>query len=982
MMETLQWRLSRTPPGQVAWANDLVWDGTVAQGVQTDHLSAVAAPHGQPGTTGGPGPVPLPRWGALVDVVQDAAVSPSIPAQVPGTAAGAVLAAVEDSAVPQDAESTGELLRHLDDFDWWWITTVDCAEFAGVAEDDGGRQLRLRLRGIATVSEVFWDGQRVGHSVSGLDDVVVDLPVTATTHELALVCRAPGLVPVPKKPRPRWRSTLVGDSSLRWRRTPLIGRIPWAGTYPVVGPWGEAALEPVPKHGLEVVRTHTAVEWGHRQTSAHPGDGDVHGTVHVWVRAQEPVTVRLNCADAAVQHSLMPGDHHLVLEVSQPALWWPATHGDPVLHTLTVSAAFPAAGAAAFRTVYQAEVGFRHLRADTADGGFALVVNGCRIFARGAVWTPPDSVNLWTEAERVERGVLAMRMAGANVLRISGTHAWETDAFYQACDRYGVLVWQDAMLATLDPPSEDGWVELITRELKTWLPRLGAHPSVAVISGGNEVLQQPVLYGRNLSDAPIPVIEKVLPELCDELIPHCVHVASSPSGGNPPTRPDTGISHWFGVGAYRRPLTDTRVSGVRFAAEALAFGVPPAPSEITAAFGSPTADHNDDARAAWSGSTARDPGATWDFEQTTAHYARRWLEPGCEADTGAAGAEAATHGGPASSGGDFRPGVWAHLSRSEQLAAERTAAGHAVEHTMTDLRRGASGCDGVVVLASRDFCAGAGWGLLDHTGRPKATWYAMRRACADTAVRLVDEGLSGLHIHVFHDPLWPLTGMMYVKTFTRHNAAGPSGQVRVEVDGGAEAVWNVEQILGGFLDLDHAWGFGQRQWEAVSVELVPDEPSGGLAEPLGDAVEALDGVAESLRGSTGDGQAAQRWVRSLRDVKLLGGGHRDALVDLEWGMRISGALVPGVPEAVSAGELDGVCGTEAAGGARVHTVGLPGTPAARGVSVDVGAGWVPQDDVMTFCPGDQRILTAVPISDWPQCSESTHGRNRGERSND
>lgn len=865
VIRSLQWTLNRTVPGAVAWAGDLVWDGSAVP-QQHDAVQECS------------------RW---ADQVLAAAVPPvDIPAVVPGTAAGALL----QMGPIQDIQNA---LEHMDNADWWWCTQVALAD-----QVDGVpvRHWQLQLRGVATVCEVFWGGQRVAHSISGLRDIVVQLPAGGGVQELAIVCRAPSLVPVPRKPRPRWRSTLVADSSVRWRRTPLIGRIPWAGTYPVVGPWGDVALEPVPEHGVEVSAVRTQLH----------GMGTVSttGTVHVQITAQRQAAVTITCAGVAVQRVLEAGEHHVVLEVKDPQLWWPATHGHPMLHRLTVTARHgqrTTNDPAAQTVVADHHVGFRQVEALHENGGFALVVNGRKIFARGAVWTPLDPVTLGAQTEDIERTVRAMRAAGANILRISGTHAWEQEAFYRACDRYGLLVWHDAMLATLDPPSDSSWLALVDDELRTWLPRLGAHPCVAVFSGGNEVLQQPVLWGRDMSSIEIPVIDDLLPDLCDQLMPQVVYVPSSPSGGNPPTRVDTGVSHWFGVGAYRRPLSDTRTSGVRFAAEALAFGVPPAPSVITETFGSPTADHNAAAQAAWRSAAAQDPGASWDFEDTTVHYARRWLEPGLEADTGAVGGAVDLHS------------RWEHLPRADQLQAERIAAAHAVEHTMTDLRRNDSTCDGVIILSSRDVLHGPGWGLLDASGRPKSTWYAMRRACADLAVRIVDEGLSGLHIHVFHDRPGSFAGMMHVDTWTSNNAAGPTAQVRVDLDGPGEKVWNLEQLLGGFLDLDHAWGFGQRQWEAVAVQLVPD------TAPTG--------------------------VHSLRDVRLLGAGHRDPVADLREGLMLSQHSPP----------------TEALR----YDVGLSTAHAAVGVSVDAGAHLVPDDDVMTFVPGEQRILTVVPVNDWP-----------------
>lgn len=892
-MSRLLWTLRCTPPGAVAWAADLVWDGTVLQEPDDAREDEVASfSEGQP----------LEKHVAAV-ATRLGPEETSLPAAVPGTVAGAL----------RDQGLSSAVAGSVDDHDWWWITQVS------FQEGDTDSTWRLCLRGVATVSEIFWDGHRVGHSVSGLDDIVVEVMASPGEHELAIVCRAPALVPVPRRPRPRWRSTLVADSSWRWRRTPLIGRIPWAGTQPVVGPWGEVFFEPAPRSGVDVVGVRTSLLPGTAER------GPV-GGVHLSLRTSEQMIVTVSCGDVTSTHSLGPGDHDLEMTVPDPQPWWPATHGSPALHELVVAARTGRTGQLASRhepvTVARKMIGFRTVEKDTSDGGFVLIVNGCRIFARGAVWTPVDALTLGNRPEEIDRTVRALCAAGANLLRVSGTHCWEPRAFYDACDRHGLLVWHDAMLATLDPPCATEWLSLVEAELRTWMPRLGAHPSIAVFSGGNEVLQQPVLWGRDLSALEIPVIEELIPRLCEQLMPHVVHVASSPSGGLPITRPDVGISHWFGVGAYRRPLSDARGSGVRFAAEALAFGVPPAPSEIREAFGSETADHDEAAIMNWSRTAARDPGAQWNFEDISVHYALRWLAPGMDSDTGASGSHGGVNRPSVGSLGASPQMVWSELSRAEQLHAERMAAARAVEHTVTELRRAASGCGGVVVLASRDLVPGAGWGVLDASGRPKSTWYALRRACSPTSINIVDDGLAGLHVHVFHDLQVPLSGTVLLRTWNSRSGPGPSGEFSIEMAGRGEVIQGVEDVLGGFLDLDHAWGFGDRQWEALEVELV------------------LDGAARE----------------SHRAVRLLGAGHRDGTRDLRAGLALSNHL--------QGDQIDSV----GKNSAPVHTVGqeVVSEVAAAAVSCDPGPGLVPEDDYFDVVPGwVVHSPAAVSVGQWP-----------------
>ena len=72
-----------------------------------------------------------------------------------------------------------------------------------------------------------------------------------------------------------------------------------------------------------------------------------------------------------------------------------------------------------------------------------------------------------------------------------------------------------------------------------------------------------------------PLLEETIPALVDGIVPDVPYMVSSPTGGDLPFEPGQGIAHYFGVGAYLRPLADARLAGVRFAAECLAFGNPP-----------------------------------------------------------------------------------------------------------------------------------------------------------------------------------------------------------------------------------------------------------------------------------------------------------------------------------------------------------------------------------------------------------------------
>ena len=135
-----------------------------------------------------------------------------IPARVPGT----VAEALRDAGRPiLDADD-------LDGADWWFETTLTVPDVPG----------RLVFDGLATVSEVWVDGVLRASSTSMFVPVVVDLAdhtdhtdLAGRTVAVAVCCRA--LSPhLRRRPRGRWRSSLIAQQGLRWVRTTMLGRAP------------------------------------------------------------------------------------------------------------------------------------------------------------------------------------------------------------------------------------------------------------------------------------------------------------------------------------------------------------------------------------------------------------------------------------------------------------------------------------------------------------------------------------------------------------------------------------------------------------------------------------------------------------------------------------------------------------------------------------------------------------------------------------
>ncbi|NYE96219.1 beta-mannosidase [Psychromicrobium silvestre] len=683
-----------------------------------------------------------------------------LPARAPGTAAASWRDAFGMAAVQQlDPEA----------WDWWFLADFEI-------EPGSKPDWRLHSEGIAGYATIWLDNQPRAQSSGGFDEVRFDLPLAPGRHRLAIHIRPLSSVSVPRKPRPRWRSSLVFDTSLRWHRTPLMGHIPWFGTAKVLGPWAAITLRPEPGFELNTLRT----ELG--ESSARNAVGRVilgasgKPSKRVTVKLHDPLGTMVLEEELELANN---GAVETVLELADPRRWFPHSHGEPELYQLLLDDG---------ETRQSFQLGFREVRVDRIGGGFELSVNDVPIFTRGVVWAPPDALSLAAKDEDYRQIIDSLVRAGVNMIRISGTGGYEHPKFYQECDKRGILLWQDCMLATLDPPEDADWLARFGAETASWLRRLARHPCLTVLSGGNETEQQPTFWGLPPDRRRMTVISELIPALAAEHLPGVVHVSSSPGDGDNPIEIRQGVSHYFGVGAYQLPLTDARTSGVRFASEALAFASPPEPSTVQRHF-SPVPNVPQEP-VGWTEAVAADPGANWTFEDVTAHYAAEFF------------------------GTEHEP------SWDRRMDRHRAALHHAVAQTMVEWRRPGSACAGALVLSARDLAPGAGWGVTDVEGRPKSTWYALKAACAPTALAFHPEDLNGVDLHLFHDRPEALIGTLEVAAISVSGRRWEPVRVPVQLAGRGSLRWTADELFGGFRDLDYIWKFGEREYDAIEAVLL------------------------------------------------------------------------------------------------------------------------------------------------------------------
>lgn len=717
---------------------------------------------------------------------------PAIDALVPGTVAGALERAGQfDRTAP----------RPLNTSDAWYFLDL-VGEAPGSAE--------IHFDGLATIAEIYWNGDLVHTSRSMF--VGHKLAVTLTgSDRLALCFRA--LAPHLDKrgPRARWRPQMITPSGLRLVRTTVLGYMPgWCPEIHAAGPYRAIRLTRPDNGELQDVNiAATLDEDGTGQLRVSFGVNRLEGSV------------RLMCAGSEVELQGKDGHFEGRLSIPDVAVWWPHTHGAPVLHDVAILSDG--------KRHILGRTGFRRITIDRGIDGkdFALLVNGVRVFCRGAAWTSADIVDLPGERDRYAPLLELAAMAGMNMIRVGGTMVYETPEFFALCDELGIMVWQDFMFANFDYPiGDEDFAALVRMEAEQFLHRISASPSLAVLCGGSEMEQQAAMLGLPSTLWSGALTDEFLPGIVAAIRPDVPYVPNSPSGGTMPFSPNQGVTHYYGVGAYCRPLEDARRAGVRFAAECLAFANVPEQSLLDKMLPVPAVH---DPR--WKARVPRDRGASWDFEDIREHYL------------------ALLYG--------VDPVRLRREDPIRYLDLSRAVTGEVMEATFAEWRRPGSSCNGALVWTFQDLLPGAGWGVVDAEGRPKPTWYALKRVFRPVQLLLSDEGTNGLDVHIVNDSGEERELALELSCLRDGMQVVVRGARRLVVPAHQGITFPATELFGAFFDATYAFRFGPPSHNVTVARLKDARDQSPIAEafhfPLGRAHALADAVVtarlfESIEG--------------------------------------------------------------------------------------------------------------------------------------
>jgi len=613
-----------------------------------------------------------------------------------------------------------------------WVAENDW-EYRHTFNVDAGllaeENVRLVCDGLDTIADVYLNGIYLGHAENMFRrwEWNVKSLLREDTNELCITFGSPVRFITAKQAQ----LPLQGGGDIpggpHLRKAPCHWGWDWGPKLPPIGIWKDIRLE---GYSVRFEDVHL------RQTLGLNGatiNADILTKASSKKEIKASITVTSpngeqfeNEATLLTLHERDASFANLIVDIPNPQLWWPNGYGVQPLYEVEVT--LKEGEKLLDRRTYKIGLRTLELRQDPDQWGkeFTFYVNGVRLFAKGADWIPTDSLPTRITESMLEGLLKSAVEANMNMLRIWGGGYYPEDMFYNLCDRYGILIWQDFMFACGIYPADTDFFANFRAEAIENVRRLRHHAALALWCGNNEMEQGWCDWGWNKPDDPLNqrlkdgydrMFHHLLPELLEVEDPDHPYWPSSASantafeGANNQVQGDC---HYWDVWHGRKPFTAYRTQYPRFMSEFGFQALPPLKTIAT------YADHAD-----------------WNMTSYIMEHHQR-----SGSGNGLMIAQLTdTFRMPK----DFPSLVYLSLI----LQAEGIRYG--VEHW----RRNRDRVSGTLIWQLNDCWPVASWASLDYFGRWKALHYAAKRFYAPLLLSVADDGKT-MQVHVTSDLVRPV----------------------------------------------------------------------------------------------------------------------------------------------------------------------------------------------------------------------------------
>ncbi|WP_263368964.1 beta-mannosidase [Edaphobacter bradus] len=499
------------------------------------------------------------------------------PATVPGDVHLDLLA---NKVVPDPFYRDNEAkLQWISQAGWEYQTTITATRTILAR-----KHIDLVFDGLDTYAQVYLDGHLLLTADNMFRQWHVDLKpyLKQGANTLHIVFPPPDKVAHERASQDRWSKIIQAADKTYIRRAAYEYGWDWGPTFVTSGIWRPASLSLW--DGARIDDLHI------RQSDISAAVARLNAQVQITSDIDTAAIIRLTYTQDGKKVAttrtvaLHRGDNTIdvPVEISKPALWFPAGYGAHPIYEFTAELSLGAhlVDKRTTRTGLRSVV----LERDRDKWGrsFEIVVNGIPIFAKGADVIPFDSFPSRVTTATYRHILQSAVDANMNMIRHWGGGYYESDEFYQICDELGLMVWQDFMFGNEWQPGAYDFKQNVEKEAEYQVTRLRNHPSIVLWCGNNETeiswnwgqvtkihnALQPESRRRMWEDY-LTVFSGILPRTVARLAPETPYWPSSPSADYEDVS-DTyasGDMHDWNVWHGRVPFTEYEEHHGRFLTE-------------------------------------------------------------------------------------------------------------------------------------------------------------------------------------------------------------------------------------------------------------------------------------------------------------------------------------------------------------------------------------------------------------------------------
>jgi hypothetical protein len=390
-----------------------------------------------------------------------------VKASVPGTVFGSYV----DAGLEKDP-NFGDNIYRVDkskyDVNFWYRTEFN------VPASYTKEKIWLNFKGINRKADIYLNGTRLGSLDGFMERGAYDITgLVSKTGPNALAV----LVYFPKPPITNYQSPTY-ISSDGWDWMPSVPGLDMGitddvyltntGTATIIDPWIRTDL---PTNA----RADVTVKMEVKNTSDHFQQGVISGVINpgnigfsqkVYMGANSTANVTFDKARFSE------------MVMNDPKLWWPNGYGDPNLYTCD----FTLKVGDEVSDTKKVTFGIKKYTYDTVGSVLHVYINGVKVFLKGGNWGMSEYM-LRCRGKEYDLKVKYHKEMNFNIIR-NWIGSTTDENFYDACDKYGIMVWDDFWLNSINNLPND--VNDFNMNAVEKIKRFRNHPSIAVWCGDNE----------------------------------------------------------------------------------------------------------------------------------------------------------------------------------------------------------------------------------------------------------------------------------------------------------------------------------------------------------------------------------------------------------------------------------------------------------------------------------------------------------------